>query len=268
MLYTGHDISKCVAKGHIFLYKDNIIPTSNIYTQFIEIQQTHPPQDTQQLEAFGGTLNRMLVTIIEEPDIFTLPDFKFIIFLCMEHIDVDYLVVCVLQIILMYLRVYPRRVDAVTLLPYIYFFLIFLTEYYSTHKSPSIYWEYDVIILWVVLFTANIDMCTMFCENKNVVISFLDMLKCTNRNDVTISRLFMTPSNEVIVYNIKIHGCIEHKLCFHYIYGFLCCKEHVQFRSTIIHHWPFIVGTDGELRSIEDITEILQQRNHEENNAK
>jgi hypothetical protein len=256
-------LSESVAEGYIFM-PNSSFKACNAATiqEFLRIQESSPPQEIHQLEAFGGTIYKILVDkFSDDSKILNVQNWMFIIYICKEHIDIEYLVVCVLVILRGHIYGKYRK-DISVIHSEIYSFLVLLTEYHTTKKP---YWSVDLTWMWLCLFDVNTELHSIFLQNTELVLKFLDILTCKPRGHI-IPRTNTGTSEDIFVGFglVPIYRSSSHELCFNIVYNSLL-EKNMLFQETIAQYWPFILRGDGQLLPRDEILNILKQIKVEEN---
>jgi hypothetical protein len=261
------ELSKCVTEGYVSMPK-SIYLKPDVYAivqEFFRIQESSPPQEIHQLEAFGGTICRIVINqLYVDFEILNVQNWMFIIHICKEHKDIEYLVVCVL-VVLNKILFRKDIIDISSIHNEIYSFLVLLTEYHSTKK---VYWSRDLILTWLRLFDVNTELHSIFLQNNELVLKFLDILTCKGRGDIIPCTNTWT-SKHIFVRNglVRLHGTTPHELCFRVVYD-LHLKKNMLFQRTIAQYWPFVLGEDGQLLPENIISNIIKQIKVEESTPK
>jgi hypothetical protein len=233
--------------------------------RFIQIRQFLPLTEEKQLQEFGCDLRGIMMHLSTGYSEITTQDWQFIIHLCMEHSNIDYFVTCILQIIKILLRMYPKTIDSHIVIPQIYNLLVFLTKQFNEN-----YWGLDIVQVWVSLFYISKDIPIQFCNEVDVFQLFLDILKTPCRGDII-------PSNEctrrsfkdiIVSDNLqRIKGNCFDKYCFNTIYVSLM-KRHKIFQRTTAKFWPFLLQDDGKLEKLQVCENKITEMNREEHYPK
>jgi hypothetical protein len=279
MQCTADELSRYVSEGRVFhiIHSDNVSHRIKLRTAFIQTQRESPPQEIHQIEALGGTLYSMLSIIYPTYYVgFDVEEMRFIIRICMKHIDIPYFVVCVLQII--YTCISCVSIQKITpILVDIYSFLTVLTTYHREARiqRKKTYWEIDITRTWEMLFILYPNTCsTFFFDNPGTVYAFLEILKCKPRGSILASKYTSSPS-DVLLNNIIVREGLQsifrdcdEELCFCHVYCNLFKRNYACFSHKITEQWPFIFGEDHQLLDRSAILRILHTTNKEENYPK
>jgi hypothetical protein len=285
-----HTIHNNIAIGFAFVsarYDTDV----KILQKLIRSQQESPPVEVHQIEAFGGTLYDMGSKIHILRNELTIEDIRFLIDFCMEHINIDYFVVCIIQFIKTIIKKTDDSIYRESILPDVYTFFLFLTHYYNTHKNVELYWAYDIVYAWHDLLCVSTDMWIQFSNDSNSIYEFLEILKCQTRGSLfpcenkcefpksvprpqrvsyclaTHNRFTDLPSeNDICIRSelIKIHGTILHQICFEMIYSLMDEKRLEDFMEIAVEYWPFIRGDNDKFLIMDEILQILEQIKREE----
>jgi hypothetical protein len=277
MQCTGENLSKYVSEGRVFhiVHSENVSHRKKLLYEFLQIQRESPPQEVHQLEALGGTLHSMLSIIYPTYYVgFEVEEMRFIIRICTEHMDIPYLVVCVLQIIYRYIGCVSIP-NIIPILPDIYTFLIGLTTYHHEKNIQKLnpYWSIDITKTWGLLFIIHPSTCSTFFDNSETVYAFLEILRCKPR-DVIISSSHVSTSgflsNTIFVSEglRTIRRDYYGELCFDFIYLYLFNRNMDYVINGIAEYWPFILAEDRKLISLTIILKIINQINQEEDYPK
>jgi hypothetical protein len=237
--------------------------------QFMQVLQTSPPlTEIHQLEALGGTLYDMLHGVCMGHNGFTAKDLRFLIALCTEYVHIDYLVICILHFIIRTRPGIPERQESI--LPEIYSFFAFLTKYYDTKKRFEINWSIDIVVAWTGLCYVEDNICTLFCEDRDLIPIFVKLLKTEIRGSLLPyhESIALTSPNDIRirVSLVTIQGAPINHLCFEYVCPLL--HHNINFRQTVGEYWQFILDERGEIHAREYITDILYRIISEESYPK
>jgi hypothetical protein len=265
-LVTAEDISECITKSYVF-DSDNYYTEPirvEIHKQIIEMQQISPPKKGTQIEAFGGILYKMSLSIQVGYNGLSIDNWVFIMDFCMEHVDMEYFVLCVIRIIERWLCTkYVYFTDSYSIGPEIYAFLVFLTQYCNTNRHMHIYWTYDTLHIWVEFFRVYGNQYSLrFCNDSELVCAFLEILKySTPRENILLCNGYpMRQKSTIYIPNnlVYIPGFSHRELWYKYVHEHIFVKD-IYIRNTASKYWPFLVGECGELKDYRYILKILEE---------
>jgi hypothetical protein len=263
------NMSKYVSRGYVFLgfNEQHRLYKIDILHKFMEIQQISPPVEIQQIESLGGTLLHMLSKFRIGYHGLCVEHLPFLLNLCMKHIEINYFVVCVLQITRINIASMHDMHQEHFILPTIYTLLVFLTKYLYTINDSRVYWALDLIMTWEALFREYTDTYTLFIQDPELTHAFFEILKYRARGQILPDCGAPTDSYDPNIYVRRglymIYQCLGvHKLCFHYAYGTLF-RQNKQFLELAIQHWPFILDENSnKLLSQSKISDLLEEENN------
>jgi hypothetical protein len=123
---------------------------------------------------------------------------------------------------------------------------------------------------WMDFFTLTRKFDTTFCDDLDLVHTFLDILTCPARGYISCSdSLGFGPSHNSIRVRaglVIIEGATrENQICFDCVYfPFLLFKRKYHFRKIMAAYWPFVLGEDGQFVNESSISQIIRQIKREE----
>jgi hypothetical protein len=271
MNHIAERLSNAVQEGVIYDYSNDHISLyiKEIQHEFIQIQMRNPPREEIQLEAFGGTLYRTVLGFRNGFSGMNVEEWKFITELCIKHVNVQYLVVCVLQITSICIRAHMNRNDTRAILPMMESMAIFFMVYHETNKT--VYWSLDIVDLWMSLFRASNEIRDKFCNEIKYMEILLIILTFPARGDIVPFRpdIRRHPPRAIFVRTClpRINGYYFNELCFHFAYASLFMAN-IPFRESAARFWGFIILENHKLVDIETIKHGILEMQRQQNITK
>jgi hypothetical protein len=232
-----------IVEGRVYKYTHLKVFTTRLINKIIcEFQKIYDPTD-EQLEAFGGVICYMLSRPSHHSAHIINEDWNYMIQLCIDHPDAEYLIACIMFAILS--RFQFRSEESQT---FVYETMVFFTKRYDLTYPPS--WSTVLICVWNKYFCEiPHGRDEMFFSDVDLVKAFFKLCTCPSRRIISTEHRLMEITDVFIRSGLQNVDPLKGDTSLDIVYNLLHSKQNLcEVASNV---WPFLLR-DGKIITLRE----------------